>query len=763
MLRSTVTILLAGLVLAGTPATAQQSNSLTASLTVNGTDPGFGPIQALADPCSGLNVRISSGPNANARFSLALGPLFVGSLGIPGVGILDLDVAHPTFAVLLDGIFGGLLGGNAFLNSTAVTDLGGQWQFSGAIGFGSLAGNFGTLQALVTDPTSPAGYTFTAATSVTVISGAVGGVLAPPMNGAVTHTFASGFAFPFYGTTYTQVHVAENAILGFGSLANLLALNTLVGTPPNLPTNSAFVLGLGGVAAPPTIGFFEDLVLAANGGQGTILWSESPTRFNVTWCDAAIASGGVSTVTVTLHGTTSSTPGRIEITVTRAPAATTGNGRVLGISPGGTGAASLSPVLTSTNLSAVSRNIQAGGQNQGFTPAGATAAIFESFNFAWAVDPINPVFDLLGVPLIFSPAVPATGTGPYTLRAQTEAPLSLLSVQPISSPLAGGSPLTVRGTGFRNDGTTSLALGAINVSPLTYVDSETLTGTVPVSPSAQVVNVAVTVGSLPGTATIMNGFSYTPGPLNGTLPLLDEEIATYNFAPSLFGTFNLYGVSFTRVHVHANGHLFFSATTPTATAANFISDPATWNAFAPITVAPFFNDICGDPVSCGVTGASVTTVETTSQVTIRWVGWAHWPNFNPGINFAVTLDKTFNPSSQIIFDYSQSVAPNLLFSQPGGQAGFIVGMKPAGPFATGPVDFQALSGGALGVYGPIQPAMANLFHWIRSPGYTGTVPASQPSNTWIFGTAAAPGPLGNRMVSLLATDPMNTMWTIALL
>ncbi len=279
----------------------------------------------------------------------------------------------------------------------------------------------------------------------------------------------------------------------------------------------------------------------------------------------------------------------------------------------------------------------------------------------------------------------------------------------------------------------------------------------------QTVNVSLTLGSLPATASIMNGFSYTLGPVNGTLPLLDEELVTYTFAPSLFGTFNLYGTNWTRVFVQANGHMFFSATAPVVNANNFVSSPASWNAFPAITVAPFFNDVCGDVVGCGLTGMPmVTTVESATSLTFRWVNWAHWPNANQGLNFAVTFDNTFTPASSITFDYSQTVAPNIAFSQPGGQSGIIVGMKGPGTSAAGPVDLQALSGGSLGAFGMPQGPNTNLYHWIRSGLYTGTVAPSQPTNTWIFGTAAAGGAFGARQVNFLSTTPTNDTFVIAL-
>lgn len=747
------------------PAIAQQANSTNATLRINGTETGAGPMSSTVTFCSGFNIFISSGGNPSQPFTLVNGTLQAGATTFPGIGTLDINPALPNFTFLMDGIFGGAFGGAPILNAIARTDLGGQFSFGGAIGFGAPGGAIGAFQAVVVNPAAAAGFTMTAATNVTVLSAAVGGTLAPAADSAVAYAFTQGFTFPFYGTTYTGVNVHENGCIGFGALATLQAglAPAAAGTQPT--TNSTGFLGTGGLAVPPIIGFFEDLSIAANGGSGSIIYSESATQFAITYCTAAVAQGGAnSTVTIQLFGAGSATPGRIEVTVSQASTGTVGNGRVFGISPGGNGTVSNSPgTNTSVNISAVSRNIVAGGVNNGFAPAAALSAIYESFNFAWAADPINPVFDFQNVIMRFDPTVPASGTGPYRLRALSEAGLSVVNVNPISSTLTGGVPITIRGTGFRNDGTTSATLGTLAVTGLTYTNSETLTGTVPASPSAQTVNVNVSVGSLPATASLAAAFTYSVGPLNGTLPLLDEEFATYNFTPSLLGNFNLYGTNFTRVFVHANGHAMFAAAAPLTGNANFISDPPTWNAFTQVVIAPMFNDLCGDPAGCTpfVGTPSVTTVETATSLTVRWNQWSQWPTINPGLTFSFVLDKTFAPANRVIFDYSLlPVAPNVNVSQPGGASGIIVGMKPAGASAAGPRNLVTSSGGALGVPGPSQGVNANMFHWMRSAGNTGAVATTTPN--WVFGTTPTPGPIGNRTIEFLSIDANNNNFTITL-
>jgi hypothetical protein len=754
MIRPSASVLVALCLLLASAGLAQQPNQATASLNVNGVETGSGPMAAIADPCTGLNVVIASGSNPSQPFALFQGPVAPGFWASdPTIGILDLAFTAPTFQILADGISG--LAGDPVLNAFCHTDLGGTWSLSASVGFGVPGGSLGGIQAAVADPAAPQGFLLTAATDITLMAGAVGGALSLTEDAVIQQPFTQGFSFTYYGTSYSDILISDNGVVGFGNLTGMQAMNTPGGTPAQIITNSSYFLGTG-AATPPVIGFFNALTTNVAGNTGSVLWSESPTQFSVTWCSVGItAGGGNQSHTVILYGDASATPGRIEITVTEAEGATLGNGRVWGISPGGNGTASNSPTLTGVNVSAVSRNIQAGGANSGYVPANPMDAIYESFNFAWGFDPINPLFDLLNDTMRFDPAQ-APGTGPYTLRALTEAPLTLNSVNPISAPLAGGGMITLKGRGFRNDATLSASLGTMAISPVAYVDSETATGAIPPSPTPQTVNVSLTQGSLPATVTLMNGFTYSMGPITGTLPLTDEELATYQFNPNLFNSFTIYGQQFTDIHVHANGHAFFAPTAPVPTANDFVSDPPTWNGFADITLAPLFNDLCASNApGCSSTGpqSSITTAETANSFTITWSDWVQWPNLNPTITFSMTLDTAAN---SLLFDYSASpVAPNINWSQPGGAAGIIVGMKPslAQQIGTTPIDFATSQGTPLGVN-------ANMFHWMPSGLYTGGI---APSGTggWIFGSSTSGPPT---MILFTSANPgTNSDWVLTLL
>lgn len=749
MISSTSKWLTVALVLCvATLGSAQQANTPNATQQINGVETGSGPMSAIADPCNGLSLFLSSGSNPSMPFSLFSGPVLPNGIPLGATGTVDLDFTSPTFGAVMDGLF--MAGGSPVLNAIAQTDLGGAFTFNGAVGFGAANVSVG-FQTLMTDPGNPTGAQLTAATNVTIISGAQGGTLNPPADGAVTHPFALGFTFTFYGTSFTEVHISDNAVMGFGTLADLQAMVAVPAGATQPTTNSTSILGTA-TAAPATIGFFEDLNIAANGGAGSIIFSESADQFSVSWCDVAVTQGGGNvTLTVTLFGDAHPTnPGRIEMTVSQAAVNTIGNGRVWGISPGGNGTTSNSPTAMGVNASAESRNIVAGGANNGFVAANAMDAIYESFNFAWGADPINPVFDFTNVTMQFDGASP--GTGPYTLRATNEAPLSITATNPISSSVPGGGSITITGSGFRNDGTTTATLGTANVFPLTYVNSETLTGTIPAAPGGTpaTVNVAVNVASLPGAATLMNGFSWSLGPLNGSLALSDEEIVTYNFDPNIFSNFTLYGTAWTNIHVQANGHAFMAAAQPGVGAANFVSDPPTFNGFADVTIAPLFNDLCHAGCSGSPNTTDVTTVETATTLTITWNGWSHWPTTGGPLTFSLVLDKSVVPFERVIFDYSASPAnPNPNISQPGGASGIIVGMKPAGPTAPAPIDFVAAN-----TSGASQGAGAGMFHWEASvPGYVGGVPSSGGTSTWDFGSAVGPGITGtNTMITFTPVD-----------
>ena len=110
--------------------------------------------------------------------------------------------------------------------------------------------------------------------------------------------------------------------------------------------------------------------------------------------------------------------------------------------------------------------------------------------------------------------VAATGWGAYFALngngklAVVSVPPSVTSVTPSSGPTAGGTAITISGTGFVA-GQTTATLGGVPLVNVTVVNSSTLTATTPAG-SAGPADIAVTVG--PAAASLAGGFTYIPPP-----------------------------------------------------------------------------------------------------------------------------------------------------------------------------------------------------------------------------------------------------------
>ena len=91
---------------------------------------------------------------------------------------------------------------------------------------------------------------------------------------------------------------------------------------------------------------------------------------------------------------------------------------------------------------------------------------------------------------------------------------------PTSGSAAGGTNITVRGTGFSQGGTTTVELGAVPATNVSVVSDTEVTCTVP---AGTVGAVDVTLTNSRGTDTLAGAFTYTPIPVTvdvqGVLPL----------------------------------------------------------------------------------------------------------------------------------------------------------------------------------------------------------------------------------------------------
>lgn len=138
----------------GGAAAAQQQNSAAASMMINNEAGSGALIEATIDSPGVGVVEVSSEPGM--PYVLLIGSLAPGWVSVPGSGVLDLNLT--TVGKLVDGF--ALL---KPLDHVAKTDAdSGKAMLAASFGAG-LVGQGPALQALVADPASPFGVTFTAA------------------------------------------------------------------------------------------------------------------------------------------------------------------------------------------------------------------------------------------------------------------------------------------------------------------------------------------------------------------------------------------------------------------------------------------------------------------------------------------------------------------------------------------------------------------------------------------------------------------------
>jgi hypothetical protein len=185
---------------------AQQPNSPVASMTI---DAALGPPYPIAVSVATATTAVFALYGAaGAPFIIALSATGVtqpGSLPTPG-GIVDLPLSPPP-TIALDGS----------ANPQFVLDPSGAFNFGVAVPAGIPLGHHEAAQAAIADASSPAGFTVTAATDVTVVQGPIVVQLSLGSDGVALIDLASyGMTIPFFGSNYTQAWVCANGFITFG-------------------------------------------------------------------------------------------------------------------------------------------------------------------------------------------------------------------------------------------------------------------------------------------------------------------------------------------------------------------------------------------------------------------------------------------------------------------------------------------------------------------------------------------------------------------
>ena len=122
------------------------------------------------------------------------------------------------------------------------------------------------------------------------------------------------------------------------------------------------------------------------------------------------------------------------------------------------------------------------------------------------------------------------GTGSLANAYQYLNPPVVSSVSPSSGPMAGGTAVTVNGSGFIS-GSTTVTFGGTALTGLAYPSSVQITG---VTPAHAAGAVSIVVANPDGeTATLANGFTFVPPPYEGFLDQADcTAIAGWAWDPS---------------------------------------------------------------------------------------------------------------------------------------------------------------------------------------------------------------------------------------
>jgi hypothetical protein len=189
-------------------ASAQQPNGSLASMTIDGASGPPYPIAKTVPTGVTASFALSGIPGSPFLIAAsATGVVQPGALATGG-GLVDLPLS-PAPVIVIDGA-----ANPAFsLDPTGAFAFGVQVPPAGQIPIGHQE----AVQAAIADPTSPAGFTLTAATQVTVVQGPIVVNLALGDDGAaLIDVGAHGFSIPFFGTSYGQIWICVNGFLTFG-------------------------------------------------------------------------------------------------------------------------------------------------------------------------------------------------------------------------------------------------------------------------------------------------------------------------------------------------------------------------------------------------------------------------------------------------------------------------------------------------------------------------------------------------------------------
>lgn len=348
--------------------------------------------------------------------------------------------------------------------------------------------NFGPSGMATTVPTPTPGPTHT----ITASAGP-GGSISPSGSVVVNEGYSQTFTMnPGAGNTVSDVLVDGVSV---GPVASYTFTNVI--TDHTISATFA-------VATPPSFGSIAPPSGPAAGGTGvTITGTGFSGATSVTFGGTA-ATGVVVVSDTTITATTPAhAAGIVDVTVTAPGGSVTGTGAYTylasptfsSINPvSGTTSGGTSVTITGTGFTGTSA-VTFGGTS-------ATGVVVVSDTTITATTPAHAV-GIVDV-MVTAPGGSVTGTGAYTYVVP---PPTFGSIAPTSGPIAGGSNVTITGTGFTN--ATAVTFGGTSATGVVVVSDTTITATTPAH-AAGAVNVVITTPG--GTTTGTGAYTYVAAP-----------------------------------------------------------------------------------------------------------------------------------------------------------------------------------------------------------------------------------------------------------
>ncbi len=343
-------------------------------------------------------------------------------------------------------------------------------------------------------------YTYGAGPTITNVSPA-GGPIAGGTSVTITGTgFIGATSVLFDGTAAITFNVVNSTTITATAPAHAFG-------PVDITVvafgGSGTGTGLYTYVAPPTVASVSPNIGPTIGGQSVTI-----TGTNFTGASSVTFGGAAATAIVVVNASTitATTPahaaGLVDIIVTGFGGIGTGAAiytyaplpTVTSVAPTGGPVAGGTPVsITGTNFT--------GATSVAFGGAAAASVVVVNDTTITAVTPVHAA-GLVDVSVTV-PAGTGTGTGLYTYGATP----TVTNVSPAGGPIAGGTAVTITGTGFI--GTTSVTFGGTAATGVVVVNSTTITATTPAHASGLV---DVTVTAFGGTGTGTGLYTYAAAP-----------------------------------------------------------------------------------------------------------------------------------------------------------------------------------------------------------------------------------------------------------